>query len=80
MTLKQKFENINLMYWDEDGCYEAVIAHEESYKCVKIADDYALGFGDFCRNLIPTNNHIHRKYPYATLEELLEIYKKEKGL
>ncbi len=43
-----------------------------AYKCVKIADEFAIGFAYWCE--------WRNDRAFKTYEELLEIYKKEKGL
>jgi hypothetical protein len=72
MTLKDKFQQ-----WfindEEDEHYEGM-AEAVSIEHEKIADEFAIGFGewfdyldeDYCKNY--------------TIKELKEIYKKEKGL
>ncbi len=73
MTLKEKFTTMVL---DKD------IADWEK-ECEKIADDYAIEFLDFAKN--ETNfDHWATKFDYKgmlyTSKELLEIFKKQKGL
>jgi hypothetical protein len=54
---------------------------EESYfnpvtdKLEKIADDYAIEFAEWVVNVITSNT-----LQYLTMKELLEVFKKEKGL
>jgi len=75
MTLKEKFENTIFNYIDSEWDRRDVSSDLEFD-----AEEFAIGFGEFCKNLTSTYKHIHRKYPDATIEELLKIYKKEKGL
>ena len=67
MTLKEKFEQYAKQEVWEKKNYNA----EE---CVDIADEFAIGFKNFC----------DEKYLYnieeLSTKELLEIYKKENGL
>jgi hypothetical protein len=86
MTLKEKFDNVEI-------CIESQLLnlrYDENMKCVEeceqIADDFAIGFAEF---LINYNYHpIHKVWirydkmanEKYTTKELLEIYKKEKGL
>ena len=60
MTLKEKFENIEFSFPGDES--------------VKIADEFAIGFAEWCENegrfWVGLN----------TATEKLEIYKKEKGL
>jgi plasmid maintenance system antidote protein VapI len=77
MTLKEKFtEILYKQSHDDSEClrirFENIDKVVDSQK--DIADDFAIGFKDWCDNegrfVIGTN----------TTKELLEIYKKEKGL
>ena len=64
MTLREKFEN----YYDPVWYDKETTVHY----CEKIADEFAIGFVDWL---------IKRETKYfESLKELLEIYKKEKGL
>ena len=73
MTLKEKFRNFDSMNW----------RNEENEK---IADDFAIGFLEFTEGAYSFGNIIGKWYLHAntkkdyTTKELLEIYKKEKGL
>jgi len=66
MTLKEKFSGILPWYSEKDNS-------NKSNECVKIADDYAIEFAEWCNEL-----RMHRQ-GYNS-KELLEIFKKEKGL
>ena len=54
----------------------------QSEKCEKIADEFAIGFANFIDDLIGEYGLFGFKENFGekTTEELLEIYKKEKGL
>jgi hypothetical protein len=75
MTLKEKFDNLdteNIFYHDSENC-------------IKIADDYAIEFLEwFDKNAYSRGENSfllwdNDKEP-LTSKELLEIFKKEKGL
>jgi hypothetical protein len=75
MTLKEKFGLILMEFWSSDW---------ES-KCEQEADEYAIGFAEWVGQ--NTINYSSGKFRMKTLKptlftskELLEIYKKEKGL
>ena len=75
MTLKEKFKQ-----WfindEEDEHYEGMV-ELVSIEHEKIADEFAIGFRDFCNeraNSKPMSN------VFLTAKELLEIYKQEKEL
>jgi len=72
MTLREKFSeepiNINL--------YNFKLTVDSAKKLEKIADEFAIGFAEWCLESL-----LNGEEPKAdTIKELLEIYKKEKGL
>ena len=79
MTLKEKFEQYAKQEVWEKKNYNA----EE---CEQIADDFAIGFADWCKEEYELEDtSFHNKWrdvngEYRESKELLEIYKKEKGL
>lgn len=68
MKLKEKL--YKLLDWNLGGLYE--IKNEVAEKCEKIADDYAIEFAHWCE--------WQDGKAFKTFQELLEIFKKEKGL
>jgi len=78
MTLQEKFESFAM-----DNHIEKYAEHNAK-ECEKIAEDFAIGFAEWLRVdyydngdfWIAWNNDKETK----TSKELLEIYKKEKGL
>ena len=76
MTLKQKFD------WYLSGGENC----PEASECENIADDFAIGFLKFAnKNYIYRKGHYHMKGDFEksiniNQQQLLEIYKKEKGL
>lgn len=74
MTLREKFSLILMEFWSSDW---------ES-KCEKIADEFAIGFAKwFHSNYQNQGIQLYTKFgkwEKQTIEEVLEIYKKEKGL
>ena len=75
MTLKEKFKEILIAFWTS----------EWEDECEKVADEFAIGFAEWLykwdNTRLPNGNWIIKLglKPY-TSEEVLEIYKKEKGL
>ena len=75
MTLNEKFEKAT------DGW---IVAD----RCEEVADEFAIGFAEWCvkyrdknRNVNGEMLHAKSKYDESyTTKDLLEIYKKEKGL
>jgi len=73
MTLNDKFFYTTFFYSNENRCEE-------------IADDFAIGFGEWMTSGVEFMDDTKRGRVYYfkkelyTTKELLEIYKKEKGL
>ena len=76
MTLKEKFEEILIAFWTS----------EWESECEKVADDFAIGLLEFIEGTYSYSNIFDYWYLHAdtsktyTKKQLLEIYKKEKGL
>ena len=66
MTLKEKFEEILIAFWTS----------EWEKECEQVADEFAIGFADWVR----VCKLKQRPYNFDNIKELLEIYKREKGL
>lgn len=81
MTLKEKFRP-HAKYWD---CYnDEPLKYDHENKCVKIAEDFAIGFAEFCiQSKVhffddTENGKIYLVDLYKTkymMSELLQIYK-----
>ena len=85
MTLKQKFENVDILFESQ----LLKLKYDENMDCADdcelIADDYAIEFGDWIgKNIITYHNGKFRMKTltpvFLTSEQLLEQFKKEKGL
>jgi hypothetical protein len=76
MTLKEKFWKVTVYPFTEYREREQmkVIKEENATECEKIADDFAIEFKDWC------DNEGRFTIGVNTTKELLQIYKKEKGL
>jgi hypothetical protein len=68
MTLKENFKSLNTNFGRDAKYY-----HHNLIKCKKIADDYAIDFAKW----VQFHSELWIKYKTS---ELLEIFKKEKGL
>ena len=68
MKLQEKFKDI----------IEDAITYDQQYDSFEqITEDFAIGFAEWC---IESEGKDYNKYKYRNRKELLEIYKKEKGL
>jgi hypothetical protein len=88
MTLKEKFDNVEIMFENQIGSLKYDELSEASNHCETIADDFAIEFAEWFTNeqspySIMNGNQEVRFSDFRkdyTIKELLEIYKKEKGL
>jgi hypothetical protein len=94
MTLRENFDKISCkdcdMPWCDVGC--TILSDSELDRLEKIADNYAIGFAEWlsekertklqCKSYCKKHTmwFTDKKGIGATTKELLEIYKKEKGL
>ena len=75
MTLREKFKEFTKQEsWEKEN-YNAI-------ECEKIADDYAIEFGEWLEILSNSDYNTKENYIYQKFDvtSLLEIFKKEKGL
>ena len=70
MTLKEKFIPFTRKWDEEYGWYDD---ESDAEDCTFIAEKFAMEFAEWFANLK------YNESRYKTNEELLEIYKKEKG-
>ncbi len=85
MTLREKFENVDILFESQ----LLKLKYDENMDCAddceKIADDYAIEVGDWVgKNAITYHNGKFRMNTlppvFLTSEQLLERFKEEKGL
>ena len=72
MTLKEKFEEILISFWTS----------EWEKECEKVAEEFAIGFAEWISDNcwdIDADRFLYQEEQFR-VKELLEIYKKEKGL
>ena len=86
MTLKEKFDNVEIMFENQIGSLKYDELSEASNQCEKIADDFAIGFADWCKEEYELEDtSFHNKWrdvngEYRETKEILKMYKIEKGL
>jgi hypothetical protein len=81
MTLEEQIRP-HTQYWD---CYnDEPLVYNHTGKVLKITHNFAIGFAEWIRKETYyehlTKEFIYKRNIYASEKELLEIYKKEKGL
>jgi len=79
MKLKEQFDNVEVMFENQIGTLKYDELSEASNQCVIIADDFAIGFVEWKDKISNADLRYSQKYAKSN-EELLQIYKKEKGL
>jgi hypothetical protein len=85
MTLKEKFDNVEIMFESQIGKLKYDELCEASNQCEQIADEFAIEFGNWIgKNTITYHNGKFRMKTltpvFRTSEQLLERFKREKGL
>lgn len=79
MTLKEKFLPKMYCFFGSGmltNSYDEKVAESNAKECEKIADDFAIEFANWIRVCKLKG----RPYDFENIVELLEIFKKEKGL
>ena len=79
MTLKEKFDNVEIMFENQIGSLKYDELSETSNHCVKIADEFAIEFLDSIREY-EREKGSRICFDERDSKELLQIYKKEKGI
>jgi hypothetical protein len=89
MTLREKFLPRMYCFFGSgmlSDTYDEKVANDNATECEKITDELAIGFAEWCKQEYDVENTpFHNKWlnvdgEYVSTKELLEIYKKEKGL
>ena len=70
MTLKEKFNSTIPIEFK--GIYKPLLND-----CEKVADDFAIGFAEWYEFMLRQTDNLTKRFSKT---EILEIYKKEKGL
>jgi hypothetical protein len=91
MTLKEKFLPRMYCFMGSgmlSNTYDKDIAEDNAMECEKVADDYAIEFSEWCASKYmklhsvwcPIFGDQRNKDNWKTTKDLLEQFKKEKGL
>ena len=65
MTLKEKFQDVQDAY------------HDRSDECVIVAEKFAINFANWYHFMLEQTDNLNKRF---TPKELIEMFKKEKGL
>ena len=74
MTLKEKFDNVQIMFENQIGSLKYDELSEASNHCENIADDFAIGFAEW----IFENEFTYLKTEY--IKPLFQFYKRKNKL
>ena len=77
MTLKEQFDNVEIMFENQIGTLKYDELSEASNECVKIAENFAIDFLKWYDNL---SDYFYEHTEAETYIDFLELYKIEKGL
>ena len=85
MTLKEQFDNVEIMFENQVGSLKYDELSEASNQCEQVADEFAIGFLDWIvsedtKILLNDLAIVGEVDESTTSKELLKIYKQEKEL
>lgn len=72
MKLKEKFKSLNT-----DFIKSRVYYRHNAYRCEQIAENFAINFANWYEFTLRESDNLNERF---TPKELIEIFKKEKGL
>lgn len=77
MKLKEQFENVEIMFENQIGTLKYDELSEASNQCVTIAESFAINFANWYEFMFRQSDNLNTRF---TPKELIEMFKKEKGL
>jgi len=77
MKLKDQFENVEIMFENQMGVLKYDELSEASNQCVSIAESFAINFANWYDFMLRQSDNLNQRF---TPKELIEMFKKEKGL
>ncbi len=77
MTLKEQFENVEIMFENQIGTLKYDELSEASNQCVSIAESFAINFANWYEFTLRQSDNLNERF---TPNELIEMFKKEKNL
>jgi hypothetical protein len=77
MKLKEQFENVEIMFENQIGTLKYDELSEASNQCVTIAESFAINFANWYDFTLKESDNLNDRF---TPKELIEMFKKEKGL
>lgn len=77
MKLKEQFDNVEIMFENQIGTLKYDELSEASNQCVLIAESFAINFANWYEFMVRQSDNLNSRF---TPKELIEMFKKEKGL
>jgi hypothetical protein len=77
MKLKDQFENLEIMFENQIGTLKYDELSEVANQCVLIAESFAINFANWYEFMLRQSDNLNQRF---TPKELIEMFKKEKGL
>jgi hypothetical protein len=78
MTLKEKFEDIRIVVEDRNLKLKYIDEKNNCInECIQIAENFAVNFANWYEFMVRQNDDLNQRF---TPKELIEMFKKEKGL
>jgi len=77
MKLKEQFENVEIMFENQTGILKYDELSEAPNQCVTIAESFAINFANWYEFMLRQSDNLNSRF---TQKELIEMFKKEKGL
>jgi hypothetical protein len=77
MTLKEKFDNVEIMFENQMGTLKYDELKNATNQCLIIAENFAINFANWYEFMLRQNDNLNERF---TPKELIEMFKKEKGL
>jgi hypothetical protein len=77
MTLKEKFDNVEIMFENQMGTLKYDELKNATNQCLIIAENFAINFANWYEFMLRQNDNLNERF---TPKELIEMFKEEKKL
>jgi hypothetical protein len=77
MTLKEKFDNVEIMFENQMGTLKYDELKNATNQCLIIAENFAINFANWYEFMLRQNDNLNERF---TPKELIKMFKEEKKL
>jgi hypothetical protein len=77
MTLKEKFDNVEIMFENQMGTLKYDELKNATNQCLIIAENFAINFANWYDFMLKQNDNLNERF---TPKKLIEMFKEEKRL